>query len=391
MAGMLLVSVLLDGRKTDLEHSAWTRHQDKVFTRGKQWRREDAARKSIDEEAARRGQRDVEKAFGGALSLATRNPDLTLREMIEQTARACAPPEFGISVHVDRFTEFEVLVHLPRSPERATVANFSRCLLQHCATYVHSIRFALNGKVGAELDRRAIESVADWSAVNVSDVESLFVETEAPPGSETKESISGASRHGSDLEELTGDARRLATVAANLKQSHQRAADSLKVSIDSIESAVSLTGVSSAADLQSKLRVLDQTARDIESWRAFHLQSGEEYLRLLKAENLDPLLILILARCFNERSSLEMPHVNRLRAALLEHRRQCRGLIETMLQHWGHWSVDGTTQRIRFESSTSHDAHEKASRRMESSGQAVMDAIRTLTEWRATQADEPQG
>lgn len=96
------------------------------------------------------------------------DPSLTLTERIEHLARRVVGEAIGVSVVVDRFVEFAVVLEVPRVPPVQELAVWSRDLLRHTAPYLHSLAFVHGGKVLGAVDRSTIEAVAaNWDGALV--------------------------------------------------------------------------------------------------------------------------------------------------------------------------------------------------------------------------------
>ncbi len=152
------------------------------------WARQDAAQavasqqRTAERERARAA--EVLKALGGPAEAAIKNPELNIQQMLEQTARLCAPSGASTSVIVDRFTEFDVAFVLPETLTVTRLAGISQCLLKGGAPYVHSIRFIQGNELVAELDGLAIESLTNSSAASVESLEGLLLASTTPAAQE---------------------------------------------------------------------------------------------------------------------------------------------------------------------------------------------------------------
>src|SRR5687767_8986788 len=81
-----------------------------------------------DASVARRARhrREFAAALGGPVDVALKHPELTMLGMLHELARACAPPGSVSHVAVERFTEFAVLIDLPRRETNAVLAEVAR-------------------------------------------------------------------------------------------------------------------------------------------------------------------------------------------------------------------------------------------------------------------------
>jgi hypothetical protein len=127
-------------------------------------RQQDQLQREITDRRAAQG-RELDAALGGPVQRAVKDPSLSLAEMLRQAALVCAPAGADAVVHVDRFTEFDLVVSLRSLETPLVLAETARCVLSPCARYLNSLRFIYDTNVLLELDRGQIESVEDWTQV----------------------------------------------------------------------------------------------------------------------------------------------------------------------------------------------------------------------------------
>lgn len=107
-----------------------------------------------------RTQAAVIQELGGPRQAALKNPDTGIAASIEGLARAVIPHAAAVSVRVDRFVEFQLMIELPTPVDDAQMMGWSRQLLLPMHRYLHAIRFVAAGAVVGALDRPAIEAAA---------------------------------------------------------------------------------------------------------------------------------------------------------------------------------------------------------------------------------------
>src|SRR5687767_12139309 len=118
-------------------------------------------RAAPDADARRKA--ELEKAWGGPLAAAFKNPDYSLREALQRAALACAPTNTLVRAEVDRFTEFTVTFESASPILTNTMIVTARKLMPVARTYLDALRFSVRGKLVAEIDRSDIEFIEDWA------------------------------------------------------------------------------------------------------------------------------------------------------------------------------------------------------------------------------------
>src|SRR5262249_6048967 len=193
-----LITLIECERKTAALRSS---HSAKVLALQTDWAREDSKRKAADHQEALKRKREYEKALsdlvGGPSEAAAHDPDLSIQQMLEQTAVACAPAgvRVKVRVEVDGFTEFEAVITLMQPATQDQLAEMTACLMRHGAPYVHTIRFIRDSHLLVELDRRTIETVSDWSQLSPARKQELFLTSDVPASAESP--TTGRRREGS--------------------------------------------------------------------------------------------------------------------------------------------------------------------------------------------------
>jgi len=369
-------------------------HDQQLVALQKQWAREDAARKAAAHEEAlsrqRARQRELEHALGGPTEVPARNPDLTIRQMLEQTARACAPTGASVIVHVDRFTEFEVIVTLKSAPGSNQLAELTTCLLRHGAPYVHTLRFIQGGRVIAEVDQRALELVPDWSHASVTTAQELLASSGlAAPSPEAAANDAQPPSAKEDSPELTGDRKRLQEVEDAFQRTRASQFDRLNKLIEAQDSAPRLASVGQASDLAERLKWLGDDESALDSARDLLLNPEPEYRRRLNEQNFDPLVVAILCRGLTERGEQQRPYLAKLLEAVAERQRITQSFLAAMQSQWGNWHGDPATGLIHFDSSSARDACQRGQAQYEQASHAVGLALRAWSDFNAAQKNKP--
>src|SRR6185436_16184358 len=86
----------------------------------------------------------------------------SLREALNEAARACAPSNTIAYAEVDRFTEFNVTLDSGDVISTNEMVAFAHAFVPVAKAYVDSIRFAHKGSLIADIDRQDIEFIEDW-------------------------------------------------------------------------------------------------------------------------------------------------------------------------------------------------------------------------------------
>jgi hypothetical protein len=374
-------------------------HQRDLAEDTQQWAREEAARKVAAHEEAltrvRERQRQLEQAWGGAAEAAWKNPDLTIAQMLEQLARACAPSGTRVAVRIDRFTDFEVGLELKRDTAKPQLAEASVCLLRHATPYLRNLRFSTGGAVLAELDTQAIDSVGDWSFASSAEAEKLLTLSEganagvtaaaSKPGdwlTDLKATMKEISA-GTDERQLTGDALRLRNAQASFKQSLAVRQQRLKLVLDKQDQATRLNDVYSAQDLDTKLALLRESQVVLAEVRSSFYNEDQEYRRTLEQAQIDPLMVKIEVRGVSERQERRRPYLEQLFQALAERQRNATSLVSAMQRTWGNWSTSGNM--IQFTSSDAQANYRQAIAALNQATDQVSAAMRAFGESEAAQ------
>ena len=341
-------------------------HQQQLAALQMQWAREDAARKVAAHEEAltrqRAHQRELEQALGGPTEVPARNPDLNIKEMLEQTARACAPAGALVVVRVDRFTEFEAIVTLEGAPGSNQLAELTTCILRHGAPYVHSLRFIQGGRVIAELDQRALELVPDWSQASVTTAQALLASSgPAAPSPDAAANDAQPPSVKGETPELTGDRKRLQEVEDAFYRARTNQFGHLNKLIEVQDLAPRLASVGSVSALEDRQKWLGDNDSALDSARALLLDPEPEYRRRLSEQHFDPKLVAILCRGVSERAQPQRSYLTNLLAAVVERQRVAKSFLVTMQSQWGNWHADPAAGQILFDSPSAREEIGRAS------------------------------
>ena len=130
-----------------------------------------------DLDVAARNQRhrtQLRTACGGGLDAIPKDPALSISEMLRELAEAAAPAGSRVSLHVDAFTEFHIQIRLKAPRDKQGAARTAKSILGVSSQYVHTISLLYTDGSVLELDRRAIERIADWRFADLPSIEQLL-------------------------------------------------------------------------------------------------------------------------------------------------------------------------------------------------------------------------
>ncbi len=379
------------------------RHHGEMAEEAKQGTREEAERKVIAHEEAlkreREHQRELEEAWGGPAEAAWKNPDLSIAQMLEQLARACAPPASPVTVRVDRFTEFELNLGVDRGAGTTQLAEISQCLMRHAAPYLRELRFIQNGRIQVDLDAGAVDSVPDWKQASVVEIGRLIASVE-DGGSAGKTDASPADQNDlvakleakmkevnptNDEPPLSGDSQHLREANLAFNRMAQEKNARLNAAIEKQGQAGMLGDVHTTLDLERKSALLHESEAALGEAREFYLNQDRVYRQLLEQEHIDLLLANISVRGVSERLGRRRPYLEQLFQALDERQRSATALLTDMKSMWGSWSGDATETRIQFTSVAVRDAYEQASVQFKQASKQVATAMHAWSGWEASQ------
>lgn len=316
--------------------------------------------------------------MGGPVAAAAHNPKSSIGESIEAVARACAPEGAQVRVRVDRFTEFTALIELPRPAAQPALAELARCILSQGSDYFYRLQFSYRGGLLAELDRQAIEAVANWERVSVAEVQRLW--------SNSGEGQSAVAQAGdgrnldpnADKEEdqnLTMESRVQNQALATFRASLERAQNFFKSAQESYRHAVEPGDLLRVADVGAKRVLLKQAEAQAAQARVVLEDPAAEYRRIMDAAHLDEVYARAAARSMASR-------YDRSRAAAAEmfnrfsaHLRASGRLLDALGRNLGEWGYDPTTKVFGFQSAAAHADIKPALAESEASIQSLNSAI----------------
>lgn len=354
-------------------------------------RRRDFARRTADQtvaayqrdqEAQRLRQRELETALGGPIAAAAKNPELSIGQAIEQVAQRCAPKATRVLVRVDRFTEFDCFLQLPRQLAASELAVLARCVLEHTGQYVNRLQFGFRGNVFAELGRAEVELVASGNA-DMTVVESWLKEMkgEAPPAGIGSPGIA-ANTESSETGNVSPAQKLHRDVGEAFNASYQKAHEQFAAAIKLLEDSVDLKDLGSFQQFQERQRILDEAEKRAGAARVMLQNPASEYTRMLQTAGADSIYIQAASRTMATKFAGAQSAVASAFRAFEGRLKSSRAYLEMLAKYFGSWSYLPAQQTMEFENSSVQGAHAQARDRLQGDAQILESAIR---EWSAAQ------
>lgn len=248
---------------------------------------QDLKRKAREAEARRRA--ELEKAWGGRLAAALKNPAFSLRDALNNAAKACAPTNAIAYADVDRFTEFNVTLDSGEIISTNEMVAFARALLPATKKYVNSIRFAHKGSLIAEIDRQDVEFIDDWAHAPDQRIAMLL----------PRESQSRITEDPALVERYRNEQRIAESIAANpaLRDKAERADrnlhraieagfDELNTALESVRKSESVGDIRSLRDLDRSEKNLKAAVEHLDQAKTFWNDPVKEWEKMLDAEGI---------------------------------------------------------------------------------------------------------
>jgi hypothetical protein len=373
------ICVALERRQELQEKELAAAHQKTVAARKEQFELQDVKRQ-IDarDEAVRRRQRyddEYVAALGGPVGAALKHPDLTILGMLHELARACSPLGSAPHVTVDRFTEFTVLIELPRKETNAVLAEIAHHLLLHSSQYVNTVRFSHRGTVLAQLDRRAIESIADWTKASAGSVEELLLNPEFSEPPTFVGAVPPVEQPGPEPQNLPPEVQRQKMAEERFVEAYRRADAQLRAAFEQQMAAINLAGVKLVSDLDERRKLLAEAERAAAEAKRVLANPVIEYERTLQQQQLDPVYIRAAVRTAAQTYGNSRGAVAAMFAALDE-RSTCAGqFLTTMKGHFGAWTYQPFQDQIEFHDPTAERDYAAAIKRFNAASEALNQAI----------------
>lgn len=160
----LLLGWYLHVSYADWESARMLQQRQMLATQQATWNQQAAMQARTDQKTLLDRQNadlaEEQMSLGSPLTAATKNPDLDIRQMLEQVAVACAPAGAKVVVTVNGFTEFEVAIDLPSRLAPAEITPIAWHIITNTRPYIQTLRFIVGDAVLVDLNDADIEALS---------------------------------------------------------------------------------------------------------------------------------------------------------------------------------------------------------------------------------------
>jgi hypothetical protein len=295
--------------------------------------------RALERSNAARRKTELDRALGGPVAAAFKNPAFALREALQRAAEACAPTNSIVLAEVDRFTEFTVTIDSGDELSRAQMIAFARRFMPFARDYLYALRFSHRGAIIGELDRQDIDFVDDWAAIPDQRIAMLLprevplraVDPAAIDRLRDEERIGSALAADPSLREKTTRANR------NLHQSIQNANGELTLALQGLQKSISLNELRSVADLDSHEKDFRAALDHLKTARDFWTNPTAQWQKLLDAENIQGDLREALVKGFPAMFRTDATKTKKLFDALDGEAESCRYVLKLLTEGTQKW------------------------------------------------------
>jgi hypothetical protein len=245
--------------------------------------------KARGREAAARRESELNKALGGPVAAAFKNPAYSIREALLHAAEACAPTNTYAHAEANRFTEFTVTIDSSEGLSTNQMIAIARAFVPLAKEYLNSLQFSARGKLIAEIDRQDIEFIEDWSRAADQRIAMLLpreTESRMDPGAierfKAEQQISEALSAEPALRDKTERLDR------NFRQAVQNAYGELTQALEALQKSMALSDARTLRDLDLCGKQLHLAIELANRAQAFWTDPVKEWQRLLEAEGVSP-------------------------------------------------------------------------------------------------------
>jgi len=360
-------------------------HQQLIQERQGAWAQEDLDRAAAARAAAQarqaQAEADLVTFLGSPLAAATKNPALDIRQMLTQIATAIAPAGTRVAVTVDRFTEFDVALVLPNSPNLSQLATLAKNFLQNASPYVHGLRFISGNELIAELGGADIDSVTDWKTVSPDYLTGMLRGSSAAGPVEGTGAPTDAVAAGTpdEPESLDPDQARQRTAQKNFNDEYRRHVLHLNELLARLSQAIRLDNLPPNG-IPARLAWLDQQTPLLDGEEDFLMNQDGALERALTEQGVDPLVVRILIREATARRQPQIPRITPLFDRIYVYQSRIRQFLQAMADHPGDWTAQPEAGKIQFFTAAARDAYETGGAAVEASARDVKAAMQAWSE-----------
>lgn len=295
-------------------------------------------------EASARRKTELEKAWGGPLGAAFKDPAISLSEALQRAADVCAPSNSLARVSVDRFTEFAVTIDAQEALSTNQMISVARKLLPVAKEYLEALRFSTRGTLLAELDREDIRLIEDWATVADRRIVMLLPREIPARIAQDPEAIERVRQEQLIGQALADDPALRAKVQEadrDFRQASQDASAELRLALESARKAAWLQNVGSVRELDQRekdLRAAVEHARRAQEFWTNPIQAWE---KVLDAQGVEGETRAILVKGFPSMFRTDAKRTAKVFEALNGELESCRFFLHTITEHSDRWKFAG--------------------------------------------------
>ncbi|MBN8248473.1 MAG: hypothetical protein J0L84_13665 [Verrucomicrobia bacterium] len=323
---------------------------------------------------ASRHQTEFVQAAGGELAAALCDPGVDLAQALRLIAESCVPPRAAVQVRVERFTEFEVTVHLATAPAPGELVRVSRCLLTETSGLVHSLRFLEGGRLVGHWDRRRIESIPDWPAATEDQI-SAALDTDAVTPTNTAQAARSGERPGPEDTASVPEDSPLHMVLRAFDEDQNRRIREINGLAQELIGLAALGTMSGVPEIESRLGRTRDLAASIASERTAWVDPFPELMRQLLDAGVDSVLARVAVRELRQKSQASRMAAGKVFTALNDLVPPLERFLSVARDHWGHWAVEDGGMIVRFDSPETQQAFNTVQSRLERATLAEQSAV----------------
>lgn len=348
------------------------------FTRLRDEKEQQLRLKARDEAARRKV--ETEKALGGPVEAALKNPEFNLQRALQAAADACAPSNSIARIEVDRFTEFAVIIRSPEPLATNQMIAFARKFLPQTSRYIDSIQFSVREKTIAELDREDLQFVSNWNEVSDARL-AMLLARELPANAaqdatelariRQEQALAEILAAEPDLREKVGRADR------NFRQTVQQAYENLNLAIDFTHRAAAITEVRSVSDLDKLEKHIVDARGHLGRAKEFWNAPAKAWVKSLEAENLSAKARDQFAQSFSAVFQTDDQKMQKLFESLDGQMESTAYLLRMLAEAQGKWKFLREEGLIQFTDLNFGRSFERARLQVRNDAEATQAALQT--------------
>ena len=332
-------------------------------------------------EAEARRVADLEKAWGGPLAAALKNPAFSLREALYKAAQVCAPTNTLTGVEVDRFTEFTVNYESASPIATNDMVAASRKLMPVAKEYLDAVRFSVRGKLVAEIDRSDIEYIEDWERAPEQRIVALLpreAQSRIVEDAVAIERLKIEMRISQALEGESGLREKAENADRQFRQMMEEAFNELNKALTEIRKAATLHEVRSLRGFDERVKQLREAVAQADRAEQFWKDPAKEWERVLGAEGISGELRELLVTSFPAIFRQQPEKTAKVFEALRGEIESVRFFQKIVIDGGEHWKF--TSEGIAFSDPEFTRRIENVQRQLREDAEATNAAVKSWTE-----------